>query len=207
MWDSITATPEPIRNGSKPEVLQDNSKTVWYGPGTKDAEKGLTVGLQKSLGRLITVQIPAPGTPNPPHLVSGGNPNKGEFTHQMEARADPAGAVHAPAPERRKRRLDARSPATSANANTRFTTREAEGTWNYRVKESNETGESGYSAESEAIKVDQTAPLTPTPHASRAPDYALKGGWYKDSVTVSFTSNGDPMLADHSAPSGVKPGR
>ena len=121
----------------------------------------------------------------------------------MEAGADAAGAVHAPAPERRKGGWT-RWPATSANANSP-SNRESEGTWNYRVKESNETGESGFSSESEAIKVDKTAPLTPTPNASRGPDYAGNGGWYKDTVTVSFTSNGDPTLAD-SAPSGVKPG-
>src|SRR6185312_1393400 len=88
-----------------------------------------------------------------------------------------------------------------------FTTghREAEGTWDYRVKEGNETGESGYSGESEAVKVDRTAPVAPSAKASRAPDFAGDGGWYKDSVTVSFTDNGDPLLADGSPPSGVDP--
>ena len=40
---------------------------------------------------------------------------------------------------------------------------------------------------------------------SREPDYAGKGGWYKDTVTVSFTANGDPTLADGSSGSGVEP--
>src|SRR5205823_3548692 len=54
VWDTITATPEPfITNTAEPEMLQDDAKTVWYGAGTKSAEKGLPEGLQKSLGRLI----------------------------------------------------------------------------------------------------------------------------------------------------------
>ena len=53
------------------------------------------------------------------------------------------------------------------------------------------------------IKVDKTAPNPPTATADRAPDYAGGGGWYKDTVTVSFTSNGDPLLSDGSAGSGV----
>ena len=55
------------------------------------------------------------------------------------------------------------------------------------MKESNETAESGYSAESEAIKVDQKRAVAPTPHPRpRRPDYSGKGGWYKNTVTVSF---------------------
>jgi hypothetical protein len=53
------------------------------------------------------------------------------------------------------------------------------------------------------VKVDKTAPNTPSAAADRAPDYAGGGGWYKDSVTVSFTANGDPLLSDGSAGSGV----
>ena len=80
VWGAITSTPEPIRNGSEAELMQDNGKTLWYGPARKDAEKGLITGLQKSLGQLVKLEIPAPGTPEPPKLVSGGNPNKGDFT-------------------------------------------------------------------------------------------------------------------------------
>jgi hypothetical protein len=202
VWDAITSTPEPIRNGDTPEVLSDNSKTVWYGPGTKDAEKGLTIGLQKSLGRLVTVEIPAPGIPHPPHLVAGGNPNKGNFTIKWK----PAPTLRARFTLQHKNAEGIWSTVASNLKPREFTFKpEAEGTWNYRVKESNETGESTYSEESEAIKVDQTAPLTPTPHADREPDFAGNGGWYKDTVTVSFTANGDPLLADGSSPSGVEP--
>jgi hypothetical protein len=82
---------------------------------------------------------------------------------------------------------------------------EGEGTWNYRVTESNESGASEPSVSSE-VKVDETNPNTPSANADRAPDYAGGGGWYKDTVTVSFTDNGDPLLADGSAGSGVNLG-
>lgn len=203
VWDAITSTPEPIRNSDEVEVLQDDSKVVWYGPGTKDAEKGLTVGLQKSLGRLVTVQIPAPGIPKPPHLVSGGNPNKGNFTIKWK----PAPTLRARFTLQHQNFAKGGWTTVASNLSKREYTfnPEAEGTWNYRVNESNETGTSAFSTESEAIKVDETAPFTPTASADRAFDYAGKGGWYKDTMEVSFTANGDPTLADGSSPSGVEP--
>jgi dienelactone hydrolase len=82
---------------------------------------------------------------------------------------------------------------------------ESEGTWTYRVSAGNEGPASEYSAASAEVKVDETAPNAPSAVASRAPDYAPSGGWYKDSVEVSFTGNGDPALSDGSAGSGVNP--
>jgi acetyl esterase/lipase len=79
---------------------------------------------------------------------------------------------------------------------------EGEGTWTYRVTESNESGASEPSASSE-VKVDESAPNTPSANADRAPDYAGGGGWYANTVTVSFSDNGDPLLSDGSAGSGV----
>ncbi|HEY0517286.1 MAG TPA: hypothetical protein VGD00_09205 [Solirubrobacteraceae bacterium] len=204
VWDAITSTPEPIANGGAAELLQDDSKVVWYGPGTKNAEKGLIVGLQKELGRLITVQIPLPGTPAAPHLSQGATPNQGQFTLRWK----PAGTLRA---RFTLQHQDAKGgwSTVASGLSTReyaFTAGkpEAEGTWSYRVKESNETGDSEYSAESGQVKVDRTAPNTPTASADRSPDYAGKGGWYADSVTVTFTANGDPVLADGSPPSGVE---
>jgi hypothetical protein len=80
---------------------------------------------------------------------------------------------------------------------------EGEGTWKFRVSASSEGPASEYSAVSNAVKVDETKPNTPSATASRAPDYAGDGGWYKNSVEVSFSSNGDPNLADGSPGSGV----
>ena len=50
--------------------------------------------------------------------------------------------------------------------------------------------------------IDLTNPLTPTLAADRAPE-AAGGGWWADTVTVTATDNGDPLLADGSAGSGV----
>src|SRR5437763_17210428 len=47
---------------------------------------------------------------------------------------------------------------------------------------------------SEPVKVDNSAPNAPTLKADRSPDYAGGGGWYKDSVTVTTTANGDPKI-------------
>jgi hypothetical protein len=82
---------------------------------------------------------------------------------------------------------------------------EEEGTWSYRVTESNASGESQPSPHSEELKVDKTAPNPPTAAADREPDYAGGGGWYKDNVTVSFLAAEDPLLSDGSAGSGVDP--
>ena len=54
------------------------------------------------------------------------------------------------------------------------------------------------------IKIDKTGPLAPTGHTDHSPDYSTGGtDWYKDSVVVSFTTNGDPDLEDLTAGSGV----
>lgn len=88
-------------------------------------------------------------------------------------------------------------------------TPEAEGTWTYRVGSidiaSSETTPSAgdFGPASDPVKVDQSAPNAPTASADRTADYAGGGGWFKDSVTVSFTDDGDPALADGSAGSGV----
>jgi hypothetical protein len=92
---------------------------------------------------------------------------------------------------------------------------EEEGTWSYRVRSSTveaphllepeETIVSPWSQPSAEVKVDRSAPNAPNATPDRAPDYAGGGGWYKDSVTVSFTENGDPLLPDGSPGSGVNP--
>lgn len=54
------------------------------------------------------------------------------------------------------------------------------------------------------INIDKTPPTAPTANIP-APTYTDGSGtnWYRDSVTVSFTGNGDPLLADGSPGSGV----
>jgi hypothetical protein len=70
---------------------------------------------------------------------------------------------------------------------------------------SEETIVSPWSQPSAEVKVDRSAPNAPNATPDRAPDYAGGSGWDKDSVTVSFTENGDPLLPDGSAGSGVNP--
>lgn len=55
------------------------------------------------------------------------------------------------------------------------------------------------------INIDKTPPNAPSASVYPAAAYTDGSGtnWYKDSVTVSFTGNGDPLLADGSAGSGV----
>jgi hypothetical protein len=205
VWEATPSIPNPITNGSEVEALQDDNNAVWYGPGSKSAKKGLTQGLRKSIGELFRLQIPAPGVSGPPRLSSGKNPNSGQFTLRWK----PAPTLRARFKLEHENAKGGWSTFASALSMREYTfgagNREEEGTWKYRVVESNETGEAGASSESEAIKVDRTPPSTPTAAPDRSPDFAGNGGWYKDEVTVTFTSHGDPTLADGSAPSGVNP--
>ena len=85
----------------------------------------------------------------------------------------------------------------------------AEGTWTYRVKavetSTSPALQSTWSPTSSPVVVDRTKPNAPTASADRAADYtdSSTGAWWKDSVTVSFGTNGDPGLPDTSAGSGV----
>jgi len=148
-----------------------------------------------------------PAAPGAPHLSSGSSPNaNGVFTLAWS----PTQAASAPTYTLQHKSADG-SWSTVASGLTSpeyaFTagSPEGEGTWTYRVTESNEGSESEPSEASGEVKVDETAPYAPSAIASRAPDYAGGGGWYKDSVEVSFASNGDPSLSDGSAGSGVNP--
>ena len=55
------------------------------------------------------------------------------------------------------------------------------------------------------IDIDKSGPNAPTVAADRAPEYAAGGGWFKDTVTVKVTGNGDPDLQDGTPGSGVDP--
>lgn len=80
-----------------------------------------------------------------------------------------------------------------------------EGTWTYRVKASDGALSSDYSADSDPVKVDRAGPNAPTAAATTDPDYTDSNGngWWKGSVTVGFTANGDPNLVDGTVGSGV----
>ncbi|HEX3512371.1 MAG TPA: prolyl oligopeptidase family serine peptidase, partial [Solirubrobacteraceae bacterium] len=146
-----------------------------------------------------------PAAPSAPTLASGSSPNNtGQLTLSWEATQ----AATAPTYTlQHKNAGGGWSTVAGGLSATHYTfasiNAEGEGTWTYRVTESNEGPESAPSEPSSPVVVDETAPNAPTAAADRAPDYAGGGGWYKDSVTVSFTANGDPALSDGSPGSGV----
>jgi hypothetical protein len=203
-WEDIVSVPEPLVDGSTVELLEDNGDSVWYEDGLT-SKSGMPSGLQKDLGRVFTLALPTPAAPSAPHLAAGANPNMGEFTLAWEAQAA-AGQTYTLQHEDTGGTWSTLASGLSSPEYA-FTagSPEGEGTWTYRVTAASNEPTTEPSAESEAIKVDESAPSALSVAADRAPDYAGGGGWYKDSVTVSFTENGDPLLADGSAGSGVNP--
>jgi cytoskeletal protein CcmA (bactofilin family) len=203
-WESIVSVPEPLVNGAEVELIEDNGDSVWYDDGLT-SKTGMPSGLQKDLGRVFTLQLAVPSAPGTPQLSSGVTPNgSGQFELSWEA-AHGTGAIAYTLQHQNAQ--GGWSDVAGGLSETHFVftagSPEAEGTWTYRVIASNEGGESEASGESSAVKVDKTPPNAPTATPDRAPDFAGDGGWYKDSVMVSFASNGDPVLSDGSAGSGV----
>jgi hypothetical protein len=147
----------------------------------------------------------APAAPTAPHVTSGSNPNaNGQFTLGWEATQ----VAQVPSYTLQHKNASGEwSTVATGLSSPEYTfgvgNPEAEGTWIYRVTESNAGPEGEVSAASEEVKVDESAPNAPSASADRPVDYAGGGGWYKDTVTVSFTDNGDPLLSDGSSGSGV----
>ena len=148
-------------------------------------------------------------TPGAPMLTTGTTPNNsGMFTLGWEG-ADPLESIGL---AYRLQHHDSSSEEWSSVASGiealsyQFSNvPESEGTWVYRVQGYDSEQSTEFSPASEPVVVDETPPAAPSAEASRAPDYSGKGGWYKDSVTVSFIANGDPALSDGSPGSGVEP--
>jgi hypothetical protein len=202
-WEDIVSVPDPLVSGSTFELLEDNGDSVWYGDGLT-SKSGLPAGLQKDLGRVFTLELPAPNAPGAPQLAAGVNPNgDGEFSLSWAA-SPTAGVTYTLQHEDASGDWSEVAGGLAAPEYT-FTgaSPEGEGTWTYRVVAEANGAESAPSAASAGIEVDESAPNAPTASADRAPDFAGGGGWYKDSVTVSFAANGDPPLSDGSAGSGV----
>jgi hypothetical protein len=150
--------------------------------------------------------------PGAPHIASGDNPNAtGVFSLAWDP-SDPATDLVYALQHRDANDADWSDLNTALAANSvDFTggSPEGEGTWRYRVNahESDGSPATAYSNESAPIKVDKTAPNAPSVTADRVPDYSGgSGDWFKDTVDVSVTDNGDPNLADGSAGSGVDVG-
>jgi hypothetical protein len=147
----------------------------------------------------------SPSAPGAPSVTSGSNPSaNGQFTLSWV----PTQPATAPSYTLEQKNASGEWSVVEAGLTTASYTfgsgnPEAEGTWTYRVTESNESAASEASPASEEVKVDQSSPNAPSANADRSPDYAGGGGWYKDTVTVSFSDNGDPLLSDGSSGSGV----
>jgi hypothetical protein len=146
-----------------------------------------------------------PAAPSTPHLSSGSTPNDtGVFTLAWEAAQAATATTYTLQQKNASGGWETvASGLTSAEYAFTSGTPEAEGTWTFRVSASNESPESEFSPASSEVKVDKTAPNAPAAKASREPDYAGGGGWYKSSVEVAFASTGDPALTDGSPGSGV----
>jgi len=205
-WESIVSVPHPLSNGATIELLEDNGESVWYGDG-RTSKSGLPAGLQKDLGRLVTLTLPAPTPPGQPHLIGGANPSSnGVLTLAWAASA----ATGTPTYTLQHENADGSgwSVVASGIAGNEYSfspSPENEGTWNYRAIATDQNGESEPSEPSVAVKVDELSPNQPLLSPDRAPDYTPGGGWYSDTVQVSFGENGDPALADGSSGSGVDP--
>jgi hypothetical protein len=145
----------------------------------------------------------APTVPGTPVVTAGGNPSKtGALTLGWAASTDADDTV-----SYRVLHKDANDAAFSVLTTTTATSAsftEPEGTWTYVVeaRDGNHAYDSGWSSD---VVVDKTRPSTPTVSADRAPDHVPTTGtsWYRDTVTVTTTGNGDPALADSSPGSGV----
>jgi lysophospholipase L1-like esterase len=165
------------------------------------------VGHKTSASCEVEVQYPVPGVPT---MSSGGNPNKGVFALGWTPSADPLMYPSLLYTLQQRNAGGVWTTVTTEDGLPAFefaaSTPESEGTWQYRVMAHEGALVTAFSAPSEAIVVDQTPPNAPSLVPDRAPDYAGGGGWYKDSVTVTVKSNGDPPLADGSTGSGVDPG-
>ncbi len=146
-----------------------------------------------------------PAAPTTPHLSSGSSPNAtGVFTLAWEAAQAATATTYTLQQKNASGGWETvASGLTSAEYAFTGGSPEAEGTWTFRVSASNESPESEFSPASGEVKVDETAPNAPAAEASRPPDYANGGGWYKGSVEVAFASTGDPALVDGSPGSGV----
>ncbi|HEV2814618.1 MAG TPA: endo-1,4-beta-xylanase, partial [Solirubrobacteraceae bacterium] len=77
---------------------------------------------------------------------------------------------------------------------------ERQGTWSYRVRADDGYVEGPWVESAATTKVDRSAPFAPTVAATRAAESAP---WFRDTVTVAFTPNGDQALPDGSPGVGV----
>ena len=195
-------------------LAQDPSGTVAVDTdsvGVKTITRTATdnVGHTRTTSCDVLVVYPTPGTPE---LAGAGNPNAGDFTVGWKPSA-PAGYPLRYVLERRDAADGAEWEQVREgleDARFAFTRgdRADEGTWVYRVRgvDAENDMRTPWSEVSAPVTVDQTAPAAPSLTPGREPEFAGDGGWWRNSVTVHTSDNGDPALRDGSAPSGVDQG-
>jgi hypothetical protein len=155
----------------------------------------------------------APTIPGTPGLASGSStPNQGGFTLDWAGSTDdgqPAGSsVTYTLQHKDANDAGFTDVAGATNLSTNSYTfpaasKEAEGTWTYQVKAVDAFEDSGYATSAvNLVKVDRSAPSQPNANFNKAAEDTV-GGWYKDSVIVSYNGSTDPALADNSAGSGI----
>jgi len=211
MFTELNPVTGPLTKGLLTYSQSEDITSPFYEDQTLRFSKNEWITLPWTAAQVSESAISSPLSlstePGAPSLSAGSNPNaSGLFTLSWSGpNPETEGFVYT---------LQHRSAGGEwTNVATGLTSRnyeftgagEAEGTWEYRVQGSSEALEltSAWSAASEAIKVDKSGPNPPIASAGRAPDYSGGGGWFKDSITVSFTSGGDPALSDGSPGSGV----
>ncbi|MEA2207554.1 MAG: acyl-homoserine-lactone acylase, partial [Solirubrobacteraceae bacterium] len=214
MFTELDPTTGPLTKGLLTYSQSEDITSPFYEDQTKRFSRDEWITFPWTAGQVsadaISPQQALSTEPGAPTLSAGTTPNaNGLFTLSWTG-PDPAGYGIVYTLQHRNAAGEWANVATGLKTRSyQFTgPGEGEGTWTYRVQ-----GEAPgleltteWSATSEEIKVDETAPNAPSANADRAPDYAGGGGWYKDTVSVSFTDNGDPLLSDGSAGSGVNLG-
>jgi hypothetical protein len=55
-WEGIVSIPDPLTDGSRLELVEDNGDSAWYGDGSS-SKSGLPAALQKDLGRTFTITL------------------------------------------------------------------------------------------------------------------------------------------------------
>jgi dipeptidyl aminopeptidase/acylaminoacyl peptidase len=152
------------------------------------------------------VRYPDPGTPG---LTDGATPNAGDFTIGWTPSADASYPIRYVLQRKDAGGEWQEVAAGLGDPGRAFTSGDLadEGTWHYRVKGVDDVNHTatGWSQESDAVKVDQSAPAAPSITPDREAEYAGDGGWFRDAVTLTTADNGDPDLRDGSAGSGVDP--
>ena len=197
----------PIGPGNYQPQVYDDKTSLETADLVAVAAGGTTVGIDAALRPADT----PPNTPAAPRSNETVN-SDGNQTISWGAVTDPDGDSinHYVLQHKRSDQTTFSDVATISGTSYRFGTdgaAEGEGTWTYRVVAVDSQGTPSTPSDgSDAVVVDKTKPAAPTGHVTPAAAHTDAGTgdhWYRDSVTVSFSDNGDPPLIDGSPGSGV----